>query len=380
MIKSPITEADLQEAGAGSSSRDDEANKISSNPNLSRPSTPWLRLKDPRIVRVSRAFGGKDRHSKVCTIRGLRDRRVRLSVPTAIQLYDLQERLGLNQPSKVVDWLLDAAKHEIDELPPLPMPSPGSFGLNHPSLGLTSSHGDQTNAHAQLSHNHSGEGPSSGIDRSNIWPTDSDALWRAKSKEIVRATRNEDEGNQKDNLGISDDQEQAGNSVDGNSSNTFLRSNTNPPFFPGLLNSSTNMPYAYHNWDHSHHTSNFPLSQLGSHGFQSQTTDLHNFLNVLSLPSTLSLSTTQSYFPSHNTAATGELDPRQFNHLQMLNSSSSTSTSQNLLPNFLSTPALYPSSQTLRAPHLSMVTKLVHSSDNNGSGHHPNKNQEPPSR
>nr|GMC65982.1 transcription factor TCP13-like [Ipomoea batatas] len=65
---------------------------------------------DPRIVRVSRAFGGKDRHSKVCTVRGLRDRRVRLSVPTAIQLYDLQDRLGLNQPSKVVDWLLDAAK------------------------------------------------------------------------------------------------------------------------------------------------------------------------------------------------------------------------------------------------------------------------------
>ncbi|GKA30057.1 transcription factor, TCP [Tanacetum coccineum] len=65
---------------------------------------------------------GKDRHSKVCTVRGLRDRRVRLSVPTAIQLYDLQDRLGLNQPSKVVDWLLDVAKHEIDELPPLQMP------------------------------------------------------------------------------------------------------------------------------------------------------------------------------------------------------------------------------------------------------------------
>ncbi|XP_057754465.1 transcription factor TCP13-like isoform X3 [Arachis stenosperma] len=86
----------------------------------SSSSSQWLRLKDPRIVRVSRAFGGKDRHSKVCTIRGLRDRRVRLSVPTAIQLYDLQDRLGLNQPSKVVDWLLNAAKHEIDELPPLP--------------------------------------------------------------------------------------------------------------------------------------------------------------------------------------------------------------------------------------------------------------------
>ncbi|EPS65274.1 hypothetical protein M569_09502 [Genlisea aurea] len=82
--------------------------------------------KNPRIVRVSRNFGGKDRHSKVCTVRGLRDRRIRLSVPTAIQLYDLQDRLGVSQPSKVVDWLLDATKEEIEKLPPLPM-FPTSF-------------------------------------------------------------------------------------------------------------------------------------------------------------------------------------------------------------------------------------------------------------
>ncbi|KAF5725412.1 Plastid transcription factor 1 putative isoform 1 [Tripterygium wilfordii] len=91
----------------------------------SSSTTPRLGLKDPRIVRV---LGGKDRHSKVRTIRGLRDRRIRLSIPTAIQLYDLQDRLGLNQPSKVVDWLLNAAKDGIDELPPLPIP-PEHFAL-----------------------------------------------------------------------------------------------------------------------------------------------------------------------------------------------------------------------------------------------------------
>lgn len=92
-------------------------------------------FKNPRIVRVSRTFGGKDRHSKVCTVRGLRDRRIRLSVPTAIQLYDLQERLGLTQPSKVIDWLLEATKHEIDKLPPLPM-IPANFLQQPPSLQL----------------------------------------------------------------------------------------------------------------------------------------------------------------------------------------------------------------------------------------------------
>ncbi|XP_060194206.1 transcription factor TCP17 [Lycium barbarum] len=118
---------------------DDDGNKSTSNNKASSSSnstTSWTRLKDPRIVRVSRAFGGKDRHSKVCTVRGLRDRRVRLSVPTAIQLYDLQDRLGLNQPSKVVDWLLNAAKNEIDELPPLQIP-PGNLNPNlYPMLGI----------------------------------------------------------------------------------------------------------------------------------------------------------------------------------------------------------------------------------------------------
>lgn len=77
-----------------------------------------------RIVRVSRATGGKDRHSKVLTSRGLRDRRVRLSVNTAIQFYDLQDRLGYDQPSKAVEWLLAAAANSIAELPPMNSPFP----------------------------------------------------------------------------------------------------------------------------------------------------------------------------------------------------------------------------------------------------------------
>jgi hypothetical protein len=66
-----------------------------------------------------KATGGKDRHSKVYTSKGVRDRRVRLSVPTAIQFYDLQDRLGFDQPSKAVEWLINAASAAIDDLPPL---------------------------------------------------------------------------------------------------------------------------------------------------------------------------------------------------------------------------------------------------------------------
>ncbi|THU65320.1 hypothetical protein C4D60_Mb05t02410 [Musa balbisiana] len=79
----------------------------------------WQHYPSSRIFRVSRASGGKDRHSKVYTAKGLRDRRVRLSVSTAIQFYDLQDRLGYDQPSKAIEWLIKAAAAAINELPPL---------------------------------------------------------------------------------------------------------------------------------------------------------------------------------------------------------------------------------------------------------------------
>lgn len=88
-------------------------------------STP---IKMPTARRARNAFmssltvrptGTKDRHSKVRTAKGLRDRRVRLSAPTAIQFFDVQDRLGFDQPSKAVDWLIKKARAAIDELAPV---------------------------------------------------------------------------------------------------------------------------------------------------------------------------------------------------------------------------------------------------------------------
>ncbi|KAH6764238.1 TCP family transcription factor 4 [Perilla frutescens var. hirtella] len=69
---------------------------------------------------IVRSTGRKDRHSKVCTAKGPRDRRVRLAAHTAIQFYDVQDRLGYDRPSKAVDWLIKKAKSAIDELAQLP--------------------------------------------------------------------------------------------------------------------------------------------------------------------------------------------------------------------------------------------------------------------
>ncbi|XP_048138088.1 transcription factor TCP4-like [Rhodamnia argentea] len=75
---------------------------------------------------IVRATGRKDRHSKVYTAKGPRDRRVRLSAHTAIQFYDVQDRLGYDRPSKAVDWLIKKAKAAIDKLAELPPWQPNS--------------------------------------------------------------------------------------------------------------------------------------------------------------------------------------------------------------------------------------------------------------
>lgn len=86
---------------------------------------------------IVRSTGRKDRHSKVCTAKGPRDRRVRLAAHTAIQFYDVQDRLGYDRPSKAVDWLIKKAKAAIDELDELPSWNPHSVSTTTASTAVT---------------------------------------------------------------------------------------------------------------------------------------------------------------------------------------------------------------------------------------------------
>ncbi|XP_031391584.1 calmodulin-binding protein 60 C-like isoform X1 [Punica granatum] len=63
-----------------------------------------------------RAARGKDRHGEVCTAGGIRDLRIQLSVPAAIIFYNVQDLLGYDQPSKTVEWLINAASESISQL------------------------------------------------------------------------------------------------------------------------------------------------------------------------------------------------------------------------------------------------------------------------
>ncbi|KAL2483533.1 Transcription factor TCP3 [Forsythia ovata] len=65
---------------------------------------------------IVRSTGRKDRHSKVCTSKGPRDRR---------------DRLGYDRPSKAVDWLIKKAKPAIDELEQLPAWNPTNFSAQN---------------------------------------------------------------------------------------------------------------------------------------------------------------------------------------------------------------------------------------------------------
>lgn len=108
--------------------RDNKRDSSDQRPPRGRPpGTSIPRQQQPmgEIVEVEgghivRSTGRKDRHSKVYTAKGPRDRRVRLSALTAIQFYDVQDRLGFDRPSKAVDWLIKKAKTSIDELNQLP--------------------------------------------------------------------------------------------------------------------------------------------------------------------------------------------------------------------------------------------------------------------
>ncbi|KAG6479821.1 transcription factor CYCLOIDEA-like [Zingiber officinale] len=65
---------------------------------------------------VGRRLRRKDRHSKIVTARGPRDRRMRLSIEVAGKFFQLQDMLGFDKASKTVQWLLTMSASAIRDL------------------------------------------------------------------------------------------------------------------------------------------------------------------------------------------------------------------------------------------------------------------------
>nr|XP_015893945.2 transcription factor PCF6-like [Ziziphus jujuba var. spinosa] len=73
-----------------------------------------------RIIKASRSSSGKDRCGKILIGKGLKDRKVKLSVAIASRFYDILDRLDYNHPEKDVKWLIRVASDAIYKLPSLP--------------------------------------------------------------------------------------------------------------------------------------------------------------------------------------------------------------------------------------------------------------------
>ncbi|GER31925.1 TCP transcription factor 22 [Striga asiatica] len=76
---------------------------------------PAKKLKSKANDRRKRS-GKKDRHSKICTAQGIRDRRMRLSLQVARKFFDLQDILGYDKASCTIEWLFSKSNTAIREL------------------------------------------------------------------------------------------------------------------------------------------------------------------------------------------------------------------------------------------------------------------------
>ncbi|KAL3525777.1 hypothetical protein ACH5RR_014149 [Cinchona calisaya] len=81
------------------------------NPQISITNVPLNTHYNSRKQRVKR-----ERHSKICTAQGTRDRRVRLSMDIARKFFGLQDLLGYDKASQTIDWLLTTSKAAIKQL------------------------------------------------------------------------------------------------------------------------------------------------------------------------------------------------------------------------------------------------------------------------
>nr|AXM04955.1 cycloidea-like protein [Lobelia chinensis] len=68
------------------------------------------------VIAMKKNIPKKDRHRKIFTAQGLRDRRVRLSIDIARKFFTLQDLLGFDKASKTLDWLFKSSKTAIEEL------------------------------------------------------------------------------------------------------------------------------------------------------------------------------------------------------------------------------------------------------------------------
>ncbi|XP_042012363.1 transcription factor CYCLOIDEA-like [Salvia splendens] len=76
----------------------------------------YVNTPPPAPVPAATPSSKKDMHNKINTARGPRDRRMRLSLDIGRRFFDLQDLLGFDKASKIVDWLIRSSSSAIHDL------------------------------------------------------------------------------------------------------------------------------------------------------------------------------------------------------------------------------------------------------------------------
>ncbi|XP_021761260.1 transcription factor CYCLOIDEA-like [Chenopodium quinoa] len=114
---SSILEVDHSKVVDDSSNKGDEVNGIVEDNEMNNHtiSSNKNAISHGGLMKRKRT-SNKDRHSKIRTAHGLRDRRMRLSLQVARPFFKLQDMLGFDKASRTVEWLLIQSKSSIEEL------------------------------------------------------------------------------------------------------------------------------------------------------------------------------------------------------------------------------------------------------------------------
>lgn len=136
--ESPLNQIFLQNHHLLSHHHDQPQPPIAPRPNPGKSKVEEATEQNPTAAPVAqprrRRAGKKDRHSKICTAQGIRDRRMRLSLQVARKFFDLQDMLGYDKASKTIEWLFtqskSAIKELIDDLHSSPPPPPNAVISN----------------------------------------------------------------------------------------------------------------------------------------------------------------------------------------------------------------------------------------------------------
>ncbi|XAR51274.1 hypothetical protein NMG60_11005863 [Bertholletia excelsa] len=123
----------------------------------------------------------RDRHTKIDTAQGQRDRRMRLSLEVAREFFDLQDTLGYDKPSKTIKWLLGKSNAAIRELTGgLPLVNVKATGSNESSPSDQSTVGSCPTVKAREKKNRAAR-------KSVLSPVDKETREKARARARERA-------------------------------------------------------------------------------------------------------------------------------------------------------------------------------------------------